>query len=102
MMPYIADGQICLDEARKMVVPCDSPEARSNLALPGALVSDEDVKKYGIGGLAKAPAPEAEPAVADEDEEEDAEAKTDAPSPVQEKTVQSAPANKAKNGSANK
>ena len=87
-MAYIAQEQICLDEGRTKVVPCDSPEARSNLAVPGAEVSDEDCRKYGVGG-AKA----AKPAVADEEEDE-AQA-TDAPTPVQEKTVSGAPANKA-------
>ena len=86
-MAYIAQEQICLDEGRTKVVPCDSPEARSNLAIPGMEVSDEDCKKYGVGG-AKA----AKSVAADEEDEPTA---TDAPTPVQEKTVSGAPANKA-------
>ena len=47
-MPYTAEEQICLNEARTKIVPCDSPEARSNLALPGAVLEDDVAIKYGL------------------------------------------------------
>jgi len=76
-MPYVAQYQLCLNEARDKIVPCDSPEARSNLALPGAEIPDDVAQKYGLTGKAKdAPA---EPEV-----------------PAEEKAVTDAPSNKAK------
>ena len=47
-MPYTANEQICLNEARDKIVPCDSPEARANLALPGAELADDVAEKYGL------------------------------------------------------
>lgn len=79
-MPYIADAQICLNEARDKIVPCDSPEARSNLALPGAELDDETAAKYG---LVAAPAPAA-------------------PDETEEKALPAPPANKAVAGAQNK
>jgi len=73
-MPYVAQYQLCLNEARDKIVPCDSPEARSNLALPGAEIPDDVAQKYGLTGKAKdapAPEPEAQP---------EEKARTDAPS----------------------
>lgn len=86
-MTYIADAQICLDEARTKIVPCDSPEARYNLALPGIELSDEVAQKYGLTGKkAVGYAP-------DEAQSPDVE---------EEKAVAEVPANKAVISSANK
>ena len=90
-MSYTAEEQICLNEARTRIVPCDSPEARSNLALPGAVLEDDVAIKYGLmKGKAKA-----QPDEAAEDEELTVE--------TTDKKAIGAPAeNKAKAGSANK
>lgn len=82
-MPYIADAQICLNEARDKIVPCDSPEAYVNLALPGWELADEVAEKYGLS---------AAPASAAGDDKKEPE----------EKTVSAAPANKAVAASSNK
>lgn len=81
-MPYIADSQICVNAARDKVVPCDSPEARYNLALPGWEVADEVAEQYGLSSATPAPV---------EDE----------PAP-EKKAVSAAPANKAVAASSNK
>lgn len=108
-MSYTATEQICVDEKRENVVPCDSPEARSNLALPGAVVSDEDVKKYGLlkGGQVEAVADEEEAPAPEPDVDEVVEEAEPAPvEPDKEivfgKAQAAPPANKAKNGGANK
>lgn len=80
-MTYIADAQICVNEARDKIVPCDSPEARYNLALPGVELPDDVAAKYGLTGKAKAAPVEEEP---------------------EEKAVAEVPANKAVISSANK
>lgn len=53
-MPYVTDTQLCLNEDRSKIVPCDSPEAYVNLALPGAELSDEVAAQYGLGVEEKA------------------------------------------------
>lgn len=77
-MTYIAQEQLCLNADRSKIVPCDSPEAAMNLALPGDELEDDVAEKYGLAGKKKAePQPE-------------------------EKAVVSPPENKAKNGAASK
>ena len=83
-MPYKAEAQICLNEARDKIVPCDSPEARANLALPGAELADDVAEKYGLIKPSGK-----KPAVAED---------VDAPAPATEpekKAVNAAPQNKA-------
>ena len=109
-MPYVAEEQICVNEKRDKVVPCDSPEAYNTLALPGVVVPDEDVKKYGLlkGGQVKAvageePAAPAEPDVDEVVEEAEAEPEAEPDKEIVFGKAQSAPPqNKAKSGSGNK
>jgi hypothetical protein len=84
-MTYVAQEQICLNEARTKIVPCDSPEARSNLALPGAELDDAVAEKYGL--IAPAAAGKSSTKEADGEEE---------------KAQAAPPENKAKAGSAKK
>lgn len=76
-MTYIAQEQLCLNADRSKIVPCDSPDAAMNLALPGQEVPDDLAAKYGLAGKKKAEEPE-------------------------EKAVVSPPENKAKNGAQSK
>ena len=67
-MPYTAEEQICLNEARTKIVPCDSPEARSNLALPGAVLEDDVAIKYGLMKGKAGAANKADDAAAEDEE----------------------------------
>lgn len=88
-MPYVAQEQICLDEKREKIVPCDSPEARSNLALPGVELPDDVAIKYGLMKGKPSAKAEAAPDEADDADEELTVETTD------EKAVGAPPANKA-------
>lgn len=86
-MPYTATEQICLDEKREKIVPCDSSEARSNLALPGVEIADDVAIKYGLMKGKPSAKVEAAP-----DEADDAELTVET---TDEKAVGAPPANKA-------
>lgn len=83
---------ICLNADKSKVVNCNSAEAAFLLVGPGGQLPDDEAKKYGLAGKAKAS--ESAPA-AEADEESGVEAKA-VEKPAENKAVTKAPAMKAK------